>query len=800
MYVEGNRRWFPEYANAEISTSPAAFYVYPTAKIIVVPPVTDSNGQLVCATTSSYFTTCGCSTITQDPLLFPGINSYVEAYFDNSISVTEISLSIPLIYAPLMGANPYANQYKHRRALAPATTYPNPFDGVDVDFGYFPQAVIDLMALNPDYVAQYPQLASCLPGGPSIDLSDAECDSDSDSLPNPEMVETPDPIPTISAQTTIIVNGCFHPGACPTQAAPGAIPNTGVPMATAAPDNAPTSGSSPPLGPRKYRVLLILLIIIWPLTPSAVPPTKAGPVAPPNAPAADTNPPTFPSTFSPDGASETPANSLPYNPNSLSPEQLSQLLQALQPAPPNVVPNGPVSISQTSNILASNVPVPEAPAVDGSPPYNPNNLSPVQLSQLHEALQSNPPNAPPASAPVAGTLEASGPPFQNSITAAGVPLANSASLTISIAPAASALVVNGVTSTLSSGDRIITVGSQLITPNAASVYVIAGQSVTPGGSAIVVGESEQNNAVITNADVSPAVYTVGGQTFTPNPTAFSIQDTIISAGGPGVTIAGTPVLLETSGILKIGTSIASVVNVEVAVSETSPEAYTVGGQVFTPNQIAFPVDGTTISAGGPGATISGTPVILEPSGILKIGTSIASIDNVAIAASTGAPAVYTVGGQLFTPNPTEFAIGSITISAGGPGIMISRTPIILEPSGLLEIGSSTVLISNAAITATTGAPAVYTVGGQVFTPNPTEFAIGNTTISAGGPGVTISGTPITLESSGTLEIGTSTVPLATSHAKKSAAFPSKRDMNFMIANPLRTLFTTLLVFGIYALL
>ena len=257
VYVEVNRRWSPEYADEEISTSPTAFYVYPTAKIIVVPPVADSNGQLVCATTSSYFTTCGCSTNTQDPLLFPGINSYAEAYFDNSISVTEISLSIPLIYFPLMGANPYANQNKHRRALAPATTYPDPSDGVDVDFGYFPQILIDLMALNPDYVAQYPQLASCLPGGPSIDLSELECPSGND-----EFLESP-PIPTISSQSTIILNGCFNPGTCPTQAAaPGAIPNAAVPMATAAPDNAPTSGLSPPLGPRKYKVALILLIMI----------------------------------------------------------------------------------------------------------------------------------------------------------------------------------------------------------------------------------------------------------------------------------------------------------------------------------------------------------------------------------------------------------------------------------------------------------------------------------------------------------------------------------------------------------
>lgn len=40
---------------------------------------------------------------------------------------------------------------------------------------------------------------------------------------------------------------------------------------------------------------------------------------------------------------------------------------------------------------------------------------------------------------------------------------------------------------------------------------------------------------------------VAGQTFTANPSEFGIAETAISAAGPGMTISGTLVVLESSG-------------------------------------------------------------------------------------------------------------------------------------------------------------------------------------------------------------------------------------------------------------
>ena len=47
---------------------------------------------------------------------------------------------------------------------------------------------------------------------------------------------------------------------------------------------------------------------------------------------------------------------------------------------------------------------------------------------------------------------------------------------------------------------------------------------------------------------------VAGQAFTANPSGFGIAETAISAVGQGMTISGTPVILESGGNLVIGSS------------------------------------------------------------------------------------------------------------------------------------------------------------------------------------------------------------------------------------------------------
>ena len=318
----------------------------------------------------------------------------------------------------------------------------------------------------------------------------------------------------------------------------------------------------------------------------------------------------------------------------------------------------------------------------------------------------------------------------------GGPAITVSGMTISLAPSGTQAVIDDSTTRLipvSPSLPSLVLGSHTFTANAASAYVIGGQTLVLGQPGINVPGSAIGILTLP-PEPSQQSFTAGDQVFTPHPIAFSIAGTTLSAGGPGVTISGTSVSLGPSGSLVIGTSTT------ILPSGTSPPVFTVGGQVFSPSPIAFSIAGTTVSAGGRGVTISGTPVSLGPSGSLVIGTSVTDLY----------PTAFTVGDQVFAPNPTAFLVAGTIISAGGPGVTISGTPLSLGPSGGLIIGTSVTSLN----------PTAFTVGGQVFTPNPAAFPIAGTTISAGGPGVTISGTPVSLGPSAGLVVGNSTVQLS----------------------------------------
>lgn len=356
-----------------------------------------------------------------------------------------------------------------------------------------------------------------------------------------------------------------------------------------------------------------------------------------------------------------------------------------------------------------------------------------------------------------------------------------------VAPGGTAQIVDGTiisldtSGVLAIGSSTVSLGSPLATPVLAvagqtftpnpSAFPIAGTIVTAGGPAVTVGGTaislDHSGALaIGSTTISLATpssnpfateaFTVAGQTFTPNPSAFSIAGTTISADGPAATIGGTIISLGQQGALKIG---SSTINLPTLSDSFPSKAYTVAGQIFTPNPTAFSIDGTTISAGGPAVTVDGTVISLGQSGALAIGSSTINLPT-SLYGSIGQ--VYTVAGQLFTPNPSAFSIAGTTISAGGPAATFDGTVISLGQSGALTIGSSTIDLPTPF-----SFGQAYTVAGQIFTPNPSAFSIAGTTISAGGAAATVDGTVVSLEPSGTLVIGSSTIPLLPQTASSS---------------------------------
>lgn len=238
-----------------------------------------------------------------------------------------------------------------------------------------------------------------------------------------------------------------------------------------------------------------------------------------------------------------------------------------------------------------------------------------------------------------------------------------------------------------------------------------------------------------------SVFAVGAQSFTANPTGFEVNGAAVAPGGAAQKVDGTIISLDKSGNLAIGSSTVSLTN------PSATPVLAVAGQTFTPNPSAFPIAGTTISAGGPAVTISGTIISLGQHGALKIGSSTINLPT----ASNNLPSkVYTVAGQVFTPNPSAFSIAGTTISAGGPAATVGGTVISLEPSGTLVIGSSTIpLLPQTAFLSDVDIDGFDVIAHSSFA------VVDGVTVSAAAAGVTVSGRVVSLEAGGaTLDIGT----------------------------------------------
>ncbi|KAL9066670.1 MAG: hypothetical protein Q9161_007429 [Pseudevernia consocians] len=197
-------------------------------------------------------------------------------------------------------------------------------------------------------------------------------------------------------------------------------------------------------------------------------------------------------------------------------------------------------------------------------------------------------------------------------------------------------------------------------------------------------------------------------------------------------------------------------------SPVTPDTLTIAGQTIAPDPSGMAIGGSSLLPGGSAITISNTPVSLGSSGILVVGSSTMMLLPIPSdpPSTPFAAKALTVAGQIFTANPSAFSIAGTTISAGGFAVTVSGTVISLVPSGALAIGSSTVNFRPLDKT--------YTVAGQTFTLSSSAFAIAGTTISAGGPAVTIDGTVISVQASGTLIVGSSTIPLLTPQSTYSS--------------------------------
>ena len=250
---------------------------------------------------------------------------------------------------------------------------------------------------------------------------------------------------------------------------------------------------------------------------------------------------------------------------------------------------------------------------------------------------------------------------------AGGPAVTSAGTSISMRVSGD-LIIGGNAKTTSPPAAVFTVGAQRFTADGAGL-IASGTTITAGGPAAVVAGTKVSlgsSGVLTVGDTAttlatlprPSIFTVGGFTFTADPTGFSVVGAILVSGGPGIMINHTSISLNSSGSLLIGSNV-------ILLQTPTPTSAVIStdGQVFTVELGGLvAVDGVTLSSGGPGTTISGISMSVGSGGVV-VGS-----DTVRLSAIVGS--AFTPGAP-FTGSASESARISRWVLWGLIGVVVA---------------------------------------------------------------------------------------------------------------------------------
>ena len=305
---------------------------------------------------------------------------------------------------------------------------------------------------------------------------------------------------------------------------------------------------------------------------------------------------------------------------------------------------------------------------------------------------------------------------------------------------------------------VITFGSSTITANPTTAFVVAGQTVLPGGAAITAGGHtisvpagagkqvivvDGSTIPIAGSIASSTIFNVNGVPITANPTpAFVVGGQTLQAGGAAITVSGTRLSLATGGgAVVIGSSTVQLGSgSQSAGAAANIPLITIGSKVFTANaatQFSL-APGATLTPGGQ-VVISGTTISLASGATAVIVNG--QTQGLSAPIITPAPQVV-VGSTVYQANGgSAYDIGGSMLTPGGV-ITVSGTTISLAADGSAIVVNG--VTQSLASPAATGAPQI-TIGGTVYQANSASaYDIGGSILTPGGV-ITVSGTVISLE-------------------------------------------------------
>lgn len=238
----------------------------------------------------------------------------------------------------------------------------------------------------------------------------------------------------------------------------------------------------------------------------------------------------------------------------------------------------------------------------------------------------------------------------------------------------------------------LTVGTQIVTSNAQSQYIVGSQTLTPGGAitvdgtkislapggteAVVGSITKQLIPGLVPAVTAPPNLAIGTQTVTPNGQGQYVVGTQTLTPGGVMTVSGTRISLAPDGTQAVVGSITEQLTSALVPALTAPPNLTIGTQTIAPNaQGQYLVGTQTLSPGGV-ITVSGTTVSLVPGGSYAI-----------VGTSTEALGPYIMGGLGATPSGSGVGLNGATPQAFTGGVRRRHEVVWTEGIvGLLGLG------------------------------------------------------------------------------------------------------------------
>ena len=295
--------------------------------------------------------------------------------------------------------------------------------------------------------------------------------------------------------------------------------------------------------------------------------------------------------------------------------------------------------------------------------------------------------------------------------------------TISLSPFTS-LIVNGITltpppavATPAAGPILSVLGTTFQAANGGAEFIIAGSTLTPGGTIVVGGSTISLAPTPTAIFINGVSQSVGIITQAP---AITVDGTVINAVPGGAFIIGTQTLRPGQSIVASGTTFSLgvtggfiVINGATSLLAATGLPYLVlGGVTYPATSLptgAYIIAGNELLPGGV-ITVSGSTISLAPGGTAII------VNGVTEYLPGYAP--ITIGSETIQGHAGTYIIDGITLLPGGAPITVDGTTISLLPGGTAVVingqtsmlGGMSTPVAASAVTTSSGAKSTSSSG------------------------------------------------------------------------------------------